>query len=145
MTVTLKAADRKPELASEARRAVLRMDRTERPRLVVVGTGEVSPYLEYFFGPAIPLVTNVYYLAVTDRSVFVLRGSRTTGEVRRAVAVVPLEQAGRLVAKVRHGRTWNTLWLRLPQHRGRLRVNVSFQSRPELDRFLARLPDADRT
>ncbi|GLW55850.1 hypothetical protein Kpho01_38610 [Kitasatospora phosalacinea] len=134
-------ADRKAELVSEARRAVLRIDPSERPRLIVIGTGETSPYLDYFFllTFTIEVFTHGYYLAVTDRSVYVLRGSRTTGEAKEVMAVVPLEQAGSLVAKVRRGRAWNTLWLRLPQRRGRVRVNVSLHSRPELDRFLARL------
>ncbi|MFD7730040.1 hypothetical protein ACFV6F_06615 [Kitasatospora phosalacinea] len=134
-------ADRKAELASEARRAVLRIDGSERPRLIVMGTGEMSPHLDYLLMTTFTLdvLTYVYYLAVTDRSVYVLRGVRTTGEAKEVMAVVPLEQAGSLVEKVRHGKTWNTLWLRLPQHRRRVRMNVSLHSRPELDRFLARL------
>jgi hypothetical protein len=132
-------SDRLLELASGARRAVLRLDPTERPRLVVPGTGGPHPLVQGLLGPVAMALTHTYYLAVTDRSVFVLRGPRSTGEPKEALAVVPLEQAGALVAKVAHGRRRSRVWLRLPQAKRPVRMEVWFTSRPQLDAFLAKL------
>ncbi|OKJ05220.1 hypothetical protein [Kitasatospora sp. CB01950] len=131
--------DRKLALVSAARRAVLRLDESERPRLVVLGVGAHTNWLLATVGVIGLMFQEAYYLAVTDRSVYVLRGPRTETGPNRLIHVVPLADAAGLVAKVKLGRTWNSLWLRLPGRRRPVRVKVSVFSRAELDRFLAKL------
>ncbi|RKE18273.1 hypothetical protein [Streptomyces sp. TLI_171] len=135
----VQAGEQKLALVSAARRAVLRLDESERPRLVVLGVSASSVWLGALLGGlAMLLLSRAYYLVVTDRSVFVLHGPRTAGEPRQVAAVVPLEQAAAMVQKTKLGTTWNSVWLRLPERRRPVRVKVSFHSRTELDRFLAK-------
>ncbi|MFD7644807.1 hypothetical protein ACFV4P_29635 [Kitasatospora sp. NPDC059795] len=131
--------DRKLALVSAARRAVLRLDESERPRLVVLGVGATTNWLLAVGGLIGLMFQEAYYLAVTDRSVYVLRGPRTEMGPNRLMHVVPLAEGAGLVAKVKLGRTWNSLRLRLPGRRRPVRVKVSVFSRAELDRFLAKL------
>ncbi|MFD8599591.1 hypothetical protein ACFV1L_31760 [Kitasatospora sp. NPDC059646] len=131
--------EQKLALVSEARRAVLRMDETERPRLVLLAVGGSVVRLMAALGPLLgPMLLQAYYLVVTDRSVYVMSGPRNAGGPRKLLHVAPLAEAAGLVAKVEHGTGWNSLWLRLPGRRRPLRTKVSFQSRAELDRFLAK-------
>ncbi|RPE35625.1 hypothetical protein EDD38_3979 [Kitasatospora cineracea] len=103
------------------------------------GTGGPHPLVRGLLGPTAMVLTPTHYLAVADRSVFVLRGPRSTGGPEEALAVVPLEQAGALVAKVAHGRRSSRVWLRLPQAKRPVRMEVRFTSRPQPDAFLAGL------
>ncbi|KJK55092.1 hypothetical protein [Saccharothrix sp. ST-888] len=135
-------AERKLELQSEARRAVLNIDRTERPRLVLLAISGPSQYLIGAMGLLGMLLAKSYFLTVTDRSVYIHRGPRTNAHPRELVHVVPLKEADELVSRVKHGRSWNALFLRIPGKAKPVRLNVSFHSRPELDSFLTKLPKA---
>ncbi|WP_030463468.1 hypothetical protein [Kitasatospora sp. NRRL B-11411] len=119
---------------------MLRPDPAERPRLVVPGTGGPHPLVQGLLGPTAVVLTHTSYLAVTDRSVSVLRGPRPTGEPEEALAAVPPEQAGALVAKpptAAHGRRRSRVRLRLPQAERPVRMEVRFTSRPQPDAFPA--------
>ncbi|MGW4383922.1 hypothetical protein [Kitasatospora sp. NPDC004531] len=132
--------ERKLALVSAARRAVLRADETDRPRLVVLAVGGSINWMMAVFGPLLGMMlTDAYYLVVTDRWVYVLSSSRNADGPERTVHAVALADAGTMVEKVKLGTTWNSLWLRIPGRRWPVRLKVSFHSRPELDRFLARL------
>ncbi|MFJ5927100.1 hypothetical protein ACIQF6_31375 [Kitasatospora sp. NPDC092948] len=132
--------ERQLALVSAARRAVLRMDESERPRLVVLGVGGGADWLVGAFGPWLGRrLATWYYLVATDRSVFVLTGPGGGDGPNRALHMAPLAEAAGLVAGVKRGTTWNSLWLRLPGRRRPVRVKVSYHSRTELDRFLAKL------
>ncbi|MGW4695953.1 hypothetical protein ACWEO1_26675 [Kitasatospora cineracea] len=116
---------------------MLRLDPAERPRLVVPGTGGPHPLVQGLLGPTAVVLTHTSYLAVTDRSVSVLRGPRPTGEPEEALAAVPPERAGALVAKAAHGRRRSRVRLRLPQAERPVRMEVRFTSRPQPDAFPA--------
>ncbi|MFI9787510.1 hypothetical protein ACIHEI_29010 [Kitasatospora sp. NPDC051984] len=132
--------ERKLELVSAARRAVLRMDETERPRLVVLGVSGGVNWLMAAFGPFLGRwLAKGYYLVATDRSVYVLSGAASADGPSRVLHVVPLAEAGTMVTKAKLGTTWNSVRLRLPGRRRPVRVKVSFQSRSELERFLGKL------
>jgi len=132
--------ERKLALVSAARRTVLGLDRSERPRLVVLGVGASTNWLVAALGPVVGLgLSTTYYLAVTDRSVYVMSGPRTDIGPNLVVAAVPLAEAGALVVEVKRGTTWNSLWLRLPGRKRPVQIKVSFHSRTELDRFLDKL------
>ncbi|WP_282203998.1 hypothetical protein [Kitasatospora fiedleri] len=130
----------KLDLQSEARRAVLRADPTEAPRLVLLAVDGPSQFLMGFLGPVGLLLMKSYFLTVTERSVYVHRGPRVRNRPEELVHVIPREQADGLVARVRRGRAWNALYLRLPGGAKPTRLNVSFHSRPELEDFLKKFP-----
>ncbi|WP_369186069.1 hypothetical protein [Streptomyces sp. Y1] len=134
-------ADQKLDLQSQARRAVLRLDRTERPRLVLLAISGPSQYLlGALFGGLLGLfLVKSYFISVTDRSVFIHRGPRLNPHPQELVHVVPLADAGRLISRVKLGRSWNALFLNLPGRARPTRLNVSFHSRSELDGFLRKL------
>ncbi|MGA5824268.1 hypothetical protein ACPC54_41295 [Kitasatospora sp. NPDC094028] len=139
-------ADQKLDLQSQARRAVLQLDQTERPRLVLLAISGPSQYLMgALFGGLLGLLfVKSYFISVTDRSVFVHRGPRLNPHPQELVHVIPLKDAAGLVSRAKLGRTWNALFLNLPGKTGPTRLNVSYQSRPELDGFLKKLGAAER-
>ncbi|GAA1953224.1 hypothetical protein GCM10009738_28530 [Kitasatospora viridis] len=134
-------ADRKLDLHSEARRAVRRVDPTARCRLVLLAVGgPYPPFLRSLGGGLVSmLVTNAYFVTLTDQAVYIHRGSRPQDLPETLYEVVPLDRAAGLIAKVKRGNGWNALFLRLPGRRRPLRLNVSFQSRDELESFVARI------
>ncbi|PYC79511.1 hypothetical protein C7C46_14205 [Streptomyces tateyamensis] len=132
--------DRKLDLQSQARRAVRRVDPTERCRSVLLAVGGPHPPLLLTFGGVLAMfLTSAYFLTLTDRAVYVHRGSRPEDQPEILVQVVPFEQAAGLIAKVKRGRTWNVLFLRLPGRSRSIRLNLSYQSRDDLERFVANL------
>ncbi|MFH9355577.1 hypothetical protein [Kitasatospora sp. NPDC017646] len=140
-------ANQKLELQSQARRAVLQLDQTERPRLVLLAISGPSQYLVgALFGGLLSLfLIKSYFISVTDRAVFIHRGPRLNPHPKELVHVVPLEDAGGLVSRVKLGRAWNALFLKLPGRARPTRLNVSFHSRSELDSFLGKLGAAEHS
>ncbi|WP_406206083.1 hypothetical protein OH807_32100 [Kitasatospora sp. NBC_01560] len=138
-------SEKKLNLQSQARRAVLKIDPTERPRLVLLAIDGPSQYLMGAIGLLGMLVQHAYFVTVTDRAVYVHRGPRTKSAPSELVAVVPLGEAGGLVHEVKRGKVWNALFLKLPGRARPLRLNVSSHSRPELESFLKKLPGAAAT
>ncbi|MGW1736320.1 hypothetical protein ACWD8L_33515 [Streptomyces sp. NPDC005133] len=133
--------DPKLELKSEARRAVLRIDPTEVPRLVLIGIDGPSQYLMGLFGPMGLLLINTYFITVTNRSVYVHRGPRLKNRPEKLLHVIPLAQADGLVTRVKRGSGWNALYLQFPGNAKPTRLNVSFRLGDEMDRFLKMFPE----
>ncbi|MGW2277994.1 hypothetical protein [Streptomyces sp. NPDC001770] len=129
------------ELKSEVRRAVLRADPTEVPRLVLIGVSGAGQYVMAGLGLLGLLLIDSYFLTVTDRSIFVHRGPRLKNRPEKLVHVIPRAQSAGLVTRVKRGKTWNVLCLRFPGDKKPTRLNVSYYSRDELERFLNDFPE----
>ncbi|MFF1840015.1 hypothetical protein ACFVXE_38645 [Streptomyces sp. NPDC058231] len=133
--------DPKLELKSEARRAVLHTDPTEVPRLVLLAVDGPSPYLMGNLGLMGMLLVSTYFITVTNRSIYVHRGPRLNPRPKKLVHVIPLAQTGSLVTRVKRGGSWNALHLQFPGDAKPTRLNISFHSRDEMERFLKRFPE----
>ncbi|MFD6420805.1 hypothetical protein [Streptomyces sp. NPDC060198] len=133
--------DVKFELKSEARRAVLRVDPTEKPGLVLLGTRGPAALAVGALGPMGLLLIYTYFITVADRSLYVHRGPRLRNRPEELVHVIPRDQTGGLVARVKRGKARNALYLRLPGKARPTRLNVSYHSRDELERFLREFPE----
>lgn len=129
------------ELKSEARRAVLRTDPTEVPRLVLIAIDGPSVYLTASFGPMGWLLINTYFITVTNRNVYVHRGPRRKNRPEELLHVIPLDQTDGLVTRVKRGGGWNALYLQFPGNAKPTRLNVSFRVGDEMDRFLKKFPE----
>ncbi|WP_329133922.1 hypothetical protein OG552_17370 [Streptomyces sp. NBC_01476] len=136
----LGATDRKSELKSEARQAVLRTDPTERPRLVLLAIDGPSPYFMGALGLFGIFLIKTSFITVTDRSIYVHRGLRVKNRPQNLVHVIPRDQAGGLVTRVKLGRNWNALFLQFAGDAKPTRLNVAYPSRGELEDFLKKFP-----
>ena len=135
----LGATDRKSDLKLEAKRAVLRTDPTEMPRTVLLAIDGYR-YLMLSLGLFGLLLIKTYYITVTDRSIYVHSGPRLKDRPQNLVHVIPRDQAGGLVTRVKRGRNWNALYLQFPGHAKPTRLNISFDSRDDLEDFVKKFP-----
>ncbi|MCX5401066.1 hypothetical protein [Streptomyces sp. NBC_00102] len=139
--VQLGKTDVKFELKSKARRAVLNADPTEVPGLVLLGVSGGSQYVMGGLGVLGLLLIDTYFITVTNRSVYVHRGTRLSNSPDKLIHVIPLAQADGLVARVKWGKRQSVLRLRFPGRKRPTRMNVSYHSRDELERFVTKFPE----
>lgn len=141
LMVKLGQTDVKFELKSEARRAVLRADPTEVPRLVLLGIKGPSQFVVGALGLMGLLLIDSYFITVTDRSLYVHRGPRLRNRPEKLVHVIPRARTAGLVTRVKRGKAWNALYLRFPGDKKPTRLNISYLSRDEMERFLVEFPE----
>lgn len=137
----LGAVDARSELISEARRAVRRLDPTEKPGLVLIGISGSAPLAMSALGPMGTLLVDRYLLTVTARSLYVHRGSLLKNRPGKLVHVIPLAETGGLVARVKRGKARSALYLRFPGKAKPTRLSITYLSRDEMERFLGMFPE----